>query len=540
MRVRWFQGILAWVTAAGIILVVLAITVVNVLDKSAIEEDAAQNMQAEFSRAAASVSRIIGKSGDIHDTLALQEAFQDIFELRPGIRRLSVYEVSSEAGLLIVSSEPSDVPTELTAHERTEIEAGHSAAQFENSPGDRAWVITAPIILNGQIVGALRGRYSLWKYDRLIRKEGQVAKEVLVGAVVVTCLVFLVLIRLMVHLPLRALLDAMRRAEAGDLSSQATIAGSLHIKEIASQYNRMLCRIRKGVAEREQLLGEIQTFNDTLKTRVAQATRELCRANLKLVETTVQAERAEKLAALGELSAVVAHELGNPLNSISGHLQLLMKETDRPEWRRHLTIIRSEIDRMVATIQHILESTRLHALSAPVDLNGVIRGIEGLIGPSISGKPIVVKTDLAAHLPPVAGDQRALHGMVFNLVTNAVQAMPKGGELTLKTRHAVDDRIEGVPIIRGSSALKKGAARLVLRDTGRGIPPEQLNRIFEPFFTTRAATGGTGLGLAICHRVVSSLGGRMTVHSALDHGTSFTIDLPIWIDPGTGDSRDES
>jgi two-component system, NtrC family, sensor kinase len=539
IKIRRFNGVLTWVIASGIVLVALTIAAVKLLDRLVIEQAAAQNLHAEFLRAAGSVSRIIGKSGDIHDLDALREAFQDILELRPGIRRLSVYEVTPEAGRLILSSDPEAAPDALSPRERTEVAAGQSLAHFDDALTDRAWLITAPIKLNGRVVGALRGRYSVWKYDRLIKQEGQMAKDVGVAAVTITCLVFLLLIRITIHRPVSQLLRAMRRAEAGDLTSRSPLTGPADIREVAEQFNRMLDRVREAITVKEALLGEIQGFNDILKTRVADTKEELHRANTMLVEARIQTERAEKLAALGELSAVVAHELGNPLNSISGHLQLLLKEADRKERDRHLTIIRSEIDRMVTIIQHILESTRLHVQSAAVDLNEVIRGIEGLIAPSLSGNRIVLKTDLAAQLPPVAGDQRALHGMIFNLVTNAIQAMPEGGELMVKTLHAVDDRVEGTLVLRGDAALKIGAVRLILCDTGYGIPSDRLGKIFEPFFTTRYRGGGTGLGLAICHRVVSSIGGRMAVHSTLGQGTCFTIDLTIWNEPQTGDPRYE-
>lgn len=540
MRVRWFEGILVWVVIAGIALVGLTIALIHILDRQIIEQAAARNMHAEFLRAASSVSRLISKSGDLHDVDAIQEAFQDIFELRPGIRRLSVYEVLPTSSILLLSSDSATVPTALSEHERSEIVAGRSMTIFDASPTDRAWLITAPIAMNGRVVGALRGRFSLWKYDRLISQESQLAQDFGVGATIITSLVFLLLIRFKVHRPINQLLRAMRRAEAGDLTVHAPLIGPADIQEVATQYNRMLDRVREAITVKEALLGEIQGFNDILKRRVADTKEELHRANTMLVEARIQTERAEKLAALGELSAVVAHELGNPLNSISGHLQLLLKESDRNERHRHLTIIRSEIDRMVTIIQHILASTRLHVQSAPVDLNEVIRGIEGLIAPGLSGKRIVVKTDLAAQLPPVAGDQRALHGMIFNLVTNAIQAMPKGGELVVKTLHAFDDRVEGILVLRGDAALKTGAVRLILCDTGHGMPSDRLGKIFEPFFTTRHSGGGTGLGLAICHRVVSSVGGRMAVHSTLGQGTCFTIDLPIWNEPPTGDPRHES
>jgi len=534
MRARWFEGILIWVVITGIVLVGLAIILIHVLDRQIIEQAAAKNMHAEFLRAASSVSRIISKSGNIHNVNALEEAFEDIFELRPGIRRLSVYEISPQASLLVHSSDLETVPKTLNETELGEIKAGRSLAQIDSSTSDRAWLITAPIFLEGQVIGALRGRFSLWKYDRLIQQESQLAQHVGVGAVILTSLVFLALIRIKVHRPIGELLRAMRRAETGDLTSQAPLKGPADIQEVSQQFNRMLDRVREGVAAREELLGEIRGFNEILTKRVAETRDELQRANTRLVEARIQTERSEKLAALGELSAVVAHELGNPLNSISGHLQLLLKEADPKAGQRHLAIIRSEIDRMVTIIQHILDSTRLHVESAPVDLNQLIRDIQKLIAPGLSDQRIVLKTDLGEQLPCVAGDLRALHGMIFNLMTNAIQAMPAGGELSVKSFQPVDERVEGIVIIQGDASLKKGIVRLKLCDTGQGIPSDRLIKIFEPFFTTRQNIGGTGLGLAICHRVVSSVGGRMVVQSAVGQGSCFTIDLPVWSSPRAG------
>lgn len=527
-----FHGILAWVVVTGIILVGLTVAMQDLLDEVVIEETAAENLQDEALRVAASVSRIVNNAeGDIHNVSALREAFQDIFDLRPGIRSLEVFEVSPDSGALILSSDPQDVRQALSMEERTAVSAGRSVAHLDDSTADRAWIITAPIVEDGRVVGALRGQFSLRKYDRLIKQERDLAKDVAVAAVSLTCLVFLVLVRVKVQRPISRLLHAMRRAEAGDLTSQAPLVGPSDIREVANQFNRMLGRVREAIAVKEQLLGEIQGFNDRLVTKIAEAREELHRTNQLLVEARVQAEHAEKLAALGELSAVVAHELGNPLNSISGHLQLLAKHADPNDQQRHLAIIRSEIDRMVGIIQHILDSTRLLVRSVPVDLNTVVQQVLALSFPGLAGRRIVLKTELMANLPPVSGDQRALHGMIFNLATNAVQAMPRGGELEVKTCHALHGTIEGTVVLGGSPGLSAGAVRLTVHDTGEGISPDHLPHIFEPFFTTRHKDGGTGLGLAICHRVVSSVGGRLAVQSAVGNGTLFTIDLPVWKGP---------
>jgi signal transduction histidine kinase len=257
-----------------------------------------------------------------------------------------------------------------------------------------------------------------------------------------------------------------------------------------------------------------------------------------LVEARTQAERAEKLAALGELSAVIAHELGNPLNAISGNLQMLKEDTIQEDHDRHLAVVREEIKRMIGTLRHILESTRVKVERRPVDVNAVVHDVLLVNAPVLLSRSIELLTDLPQGLSPVAADVHSLHGVIFNLVSNAIQAMPEGGELAIVSRYVRDETIEGTIVLPGTYRLKAGAVRVIVRDTGLGILPEHVNRIFEPFFTTRGSERGTGLGLAICHRVISSTGGRLAVHSIVGVGTTFTIDLPLWIERHSGDESD--
>jgi signal transduction histidine kinase len=212
-------------------------------------------------------------------------------------------------------------------------------------------------------------------------------------------------------------------------------------------------------------------------------------------------------------------------------MQLLQRSTNLQERNRHAKIIRFELGRMAHTIQRILESTHSSAQEAPVDLNKVVHHVQDLIGPTLSGKPIVFKAELAKPLPSVRGNEQTIGSVILNLVKNAVQAMPEGGELLVRTCQTSNEYLEGMLILRGDDALAQGGVRLIISDTGHGIPSDCLRKIFEPLFTTRQATGGTGLGLAICHRVVGSAGGRMAVCSTVGHGTRFIVDWPIWTDP---------
>ena len=532
-------GVLGGVVVIGIVLVLLAIASVNVVDTLVIERAAAQDRLDAFLRAAAAMSRIVGNAGDdIRDVQALNKAFVDIMELRPGLRRLSVYDVSGDTGLLITSTDPGQAPTTLSDQERTSVQAGRAVTKFDDAQEDRGWIITAPVVVKGQVMGALRGKFSIAKYDRLIEQERAFIKVLAVAMVALTSLVFLAFLRVQVHRPVAVLLQAMRRTEGGDLASQAPLGGSSDIREVVSQYNRMVDRIRKAVGVKEQLLQEIHRFNDTLQRKVSETTEELRRTHAMLGEARAQAERAEKLAALGELSAVVAHELGNPLNAISGNLQMLEHDATSEDRDRHLSVVRAEVKRMIEILHHILESTRVRTERSPVDLNAVIRDVLAVNAPGLPHRSIELVTDLPQGLAPVAADPQTLHGLIFNLVTNAIQAMPQGGELAICTRYIRNEESDGTLVVAGTHELDNGAIRLLVQDTGHGISPEYVHRIFEPFFTTRQAQRGTGLGLAICHRVVSSVGGRLAVQSVVGQGTTFTIDLPLWRERRFGEQSD--
>jgi len=521
------DGIMAWVTITGAILIVLSIIVIVFLESRIVDQAGAEDRQRGFLRAAEFVGKMISKTGGIRDLEVTEELIKEVRELRPGIKRLSVFEITSESASLILSSDPRAAPRTLGLQELAEIHAGRSVMQLDDSSEERAWRITAPIIVDGKVVGALRGLYSIKEFDALKQEIG-LTKVVGLGVGVVTSLTFLLLVRFRIHRPVYQILSAMRKVEEGNLSVRAPVTGPAEIQEVASQFNRMLGCVREEGIERDRLLEEVRHFNETLQKRVADATEELQRANLELVEARIAMERSQRLAALGELSATVAHELGNPLNALSGHLQMLSHTDDASSRQRHLAIIQSEVDRMVAIIRQVLNQTRVRLQSTPLNLNSTIHEVLSLLSPGMTRRHVTVKTDLQDDLPLVAGDPRALHGLVFNLVSNAKQAMPSGGELMIRTRVAGGTELPGTVIVSEGVLVNVGAVRLTIGDTGNGIPPEHLARIFEPFFTTRHEQGGTGLGLTMCHRVVTDSGGRLAVKSDVGQGTEFTVDLPIW------------
>lgn len=226
-----------------------------------------------------------------------------------------------------------------------------------------------------------------------------------------------------------------------------------------------------------------------------------------------QLRRADKLAALGTLAAGVAHEVKNPLSAMELNLLLLEEELkasqpDATELASYLDILRGEAHRLQRIVDNFLRFSRptVPAFKA-VDLNEVLDHVLNLLAYEASDRGVRTIADLAADLPAIQGDETQLSQVFLNVIINALQAMPHGGQLVVRSAR------------RGSEVTVEVA------DSGEGIAPEHLARLFDPFFTTRP--GGVGLGLSIAHRIVEDHRGSVDVESVLGQGTRITVRLPI-------------
>lgn len=217
--------------------------------------------------------------------------------------------------------------------------------------------------------------------------------------------------------------------------------------------------------------------------------------------------RWDRLATVGELAAGLAHELRNPLAGISGAIHVLGSQFPPDDERRGLVAeLQAQIARMNGTLTDLLHHAR------PDKPRRVTVAVDGLLEESLKFLPqgdFEVVRRLDSSLPLVSVDPNLLHQALLNILVNARQAMPNGGQLTVETR-----------VVAGSAR----PLQIRIADTGIGIPSDQLARIFQPFFTTKAE--GTGLGLAITARIIEDHGGRIAVDSVVGKGTSFTIALP--------------
>jgi PAS domain S-box-containing protein len=221
--------------------------------------------------------------------------------------------------------------------------------------------------------------------------------------------------------------------------------------------------------------------------------------------------QSEKMAAIGQLAAGIAHEIRNPLGIITNALYDLGEiiEAGNGEVEEDLRIAKEEMARVQAIINNLLEFSReSRAELEPVDINDLLRKTLQLLNKSLQNNGVRVVTDFGP-LSTCQANQNALRQIFLNLITNAVQAMPNGGELRLRSRPLADGRIQ-----------------LQFADTGVGIPPENLKDIFNPFFTTKEPGQGTGLGLSVVHSVVKRHRGEISVRSQVDRGTVFTIEFP--------------
>jgi PAS domain S-box-containing protein len=251
--------------------------------------------------------------------------------------------------------------------------------------------------------------------------------------------------------------------------------------------------------------------------RVTQVTRELIERNEELWRLQKEIGRVEPLAALGRVTGMIAHELGTPLNTALGHSQFLGEEELTEGGRRRLKTIQEQLQRMVTTVQYYLSRTRgSQPTRSQVDVNELVLETLALLKRVFEEHELHVSTALSESLPPLSAHRSSLQRVLINLLNNAVDALKKGGTVTIATRLAAE-----------SLETTREGVVIEVTDTGRGIPPEALPTVFDLFVTTKEPGKGTGLGLAVCQEIVKSHGGTIQIASKPGEGTCVRVCLPI-------------
>ncbi|MCF6237926.1 MAG: ATP-binding protein, partial [Candidatus Marinimicrobia bacterium] len=254
-------------------------------------------------------------------------------------------------------------------------------------------------------------------------------------------------------------------------------------------------------------MGELaEAMNDM--TAQFQATRNDLDQQVR--ERSTELVRSEQLASVGFLAAGVAHEIGNPLTSISSLVQLLERRMTNPDHISKLSRIRANIERITKIVHELVDFTRPQATDVQhVQINDVIQNAVGLMAYDNRSQKINIELDLTSDLPRVKASPDKLHQVVVNLLVNAFDAMKEMGDT-----------------IRITTGEQQAAIFIRVEDNGGGMDPDVQDKIFEPFFTTKDVGKGTGLGLSVSHGIINSMRGQLRVDSEPGAGATFLIEIP--------------
>ena len=298
---------------------------------------------------------------------------------------------------------------------------------------------------------------------------------------------------------------------------------------VSAVINRTVVACVLGIVAYVSMTGEERKAREeAARAALALQTENLLRANAQLVDIKDKLNRSERLAAVGQLVASVAHEVGTPLHSIAWHVQALAEEPGvTPEMKKRIEIIDEQINRVVQIIQDLLSSTRQRKPEPTwLPVERLVRPVAALMEPAFHAKGVALRVELGPDPPQVWADADKLQQVLVNLLTNALTATPSDGEVrvTVGIRPASTDEADAG--VRAGRPPVERMVTVTVSDTGCGMPKEHLQRAFEPFFTTKALGRGTGLGLFLSREAVAAHGGCLTIDSEEGKGTTVVIALP--------------
>jgi signal transduction histidine kinase len=466
----------------------------------------------------------ISKMPAPHEPAQLARVATLVHGSRPDSLTVRVWERVGGLFVEVAASSENRQAEEIPDEVKAALRSGLATKVVEAQPADAddsLYRVFAPVLEDGRVSGAVEVIERLDSAPSIAWDYGRGALWLAPLAVFLITLGIFLLFRHFVYQPVERLLGAMEHVRAGDLGAQAPeVARDDEMGTLTRGFNRMLTRLREMTAERE-------TQSRILERRVGEATSELAErneqledANLELYRTARRLTELERLAAAGQLAAQFAHEVGTPLNLISGHVQLLLASGshDLDAERTRLQTISQQIERIERIVRRMLDSTRPEAGEhAPLDLNALLRRTFDAAAPTLDASRVRLDAELdSPALPHVNGDPDRLQQVFINLVNNALDAMPEGGELRVTSSFEPDDAGGG------------GAGRVVVdfADTGTGMTEEVRTHIFDPLYTTKKRGRGTGLGLVVVRQVIGEHGGSIEVESEPGRGARFRLSFP--------------
>jgi two-component system, NtrC family, sensor kinase len=508
VRLRWgVRNELILSTLVLLLVVSFAFTAASLYFSERLVEDDLRDRAIAFAR---EVAATIGDRREFENSRLLDSEIRRILEARRNVRNIDVLAFpEGETWPRLLASSNFAWRAALSPSQLRALKERQVIARMVLGAAGRHWEAVAPIELEGAVAGAVAVEFSLAFADQQLLRVRLASLGITGASVLVAVLLVGLVVRRVVDTPIREFLGVIERVERGAGDARLPVTRRDEFGTLATHFNRMLEELERNRVAQEE--------------RVHQATAELAerygdvtRLNELLFQTQRRLRQSDRLALLGRTMAMVAHEVGTPLHSIAGHLELLGQELPgevlRGSPERRLAIVRSQLGRVTDTIEQLLAATRRPAGSrTPVDLVGVLREVLDLVSPGVASARMRVETELGP-LPPVSADTPQVQQALLNVITNALDAMREGG--TLRVRTEVERR-DG-----------HDWARVSIGDTGSGIAADHLKRIFEPFFTTKELGKGVGLGLFITQQVIRDHGGDIDVETGEGSGTTFHLAFP--------------
>jgi signal transduction histidine kinase len=454
---------------------------------------------------------------------------------RPNIVSVRVWERSGGMFVERAAAAGSIPATEIPEETKTALRSGMSLKVVSVRPSgvnDSLYRVFAPVYDQGRVSGAVEVVERLDDVPSIAGRFLRNAAWIAFAAILLITLATYLLFRYLIYRPIESLLNAMSRAKSGTLDVEVEARAPDEIGSLSLEFNSMIGQIREMTNERE-------AQQHLLEERVGEATSELQErneqledTNLELWHTTRRLTELERLAAAGQTAAQFAHEVGTPLNLISGHVQLLRAnvQANPQAAESRLQTITEQIERIERIVRQMLDRTRTEAAELmPLDLNELLRRIFDTIAPALDERAVRLDASLGEGLPHIAGDADRLQQAFINLINNALDAMPSGGELRVATSLEIKDE-------PGSEAQ----VTVDLEDTGCGMTGEIRSHIFDAMYTTKKRGRGTGLGLVVVRQVMNEHGGSIEVNSAPEHGSRFRLYFPVMSEKAVKDITTET
>lgn len=467
------------------------------------------------------------------DSERLRQSANLIQSGRPNVTAVRIWQTDSNAPAgsgeftELASSDDSFAAQSVAENNRAALQNNQTTETEIRQDDKTVFRVFAPLReANGKVFGAVEVAQTLDSPWTIAAGYAQSQLGLAIAAVFLITLATYLLFRYLVYRPIELLMYAMRRAEAGDLDARAPVFADDELGKVAARFNRM-------VAALNEMTNERKAYQETLQTRVHEATEELQQkneqladANRELWQMSRRLSETERLAAAGQTAAQFAHEVGTPLNLISGHVQLLRLKSENENDgdddgdgnangnggnKERLDIISAQIERIERIVRSMLDRTKLAKRQrVMLDLNEVLQRTFDATAPMFDEKRVHLAKNLAGNLPPVSGDADHLQQVFINLINNALDAMPTatGGELKIET------------------SREENQAIVDFADDGAGMDDETRAKIFDVLYTTKGARG-TGLGLVVVKQIMQEHDGEIEVESAVGKGTRFRLRFPL-------------